>query len=321
MHVPNLSRLLVWSLLIALFVSGCAPAATSPPPASTLAPSPTPESKVLTDGLGRQLTVGSPFERIASLAPSNTEILFALGAGSQVVARDTFSDYPEGAKSLADIGGGFGQIDTETLVSLKPDLVLAAEINPVENVKLLEDLGLKVYYLSNPKDLNGLYENLRTVAILAGREGEAESLIQNLQGRVADVEAKVANATQHPLVFYELDATDPNAPWTSGPDTFIDLLLTMAGGSNLGKMLNTSWAQISVEELITQNPDIILLGDYTLGGIKPEEVMARPGWESIAAVKNKQVFPFDDNLVSRPGPRMVDGLESLAKILHPELFP
>jgi len=288
---------------------------------ATPAASPTPAPIALTDGLGREVTLEGPAQRVASLAPSNIEILFALGAGSQVIARDAFTDFPEEARQLADIGGGFGEINTELLLSLKPDLVLAAEINATDNVQMLEDLGFKVFYLSNPTDLEGMYENLRLVARMVGRDAEAEALIENLMRRVEDVDAKVAGVEERPLVFYELDATDPNAPWTSGPGTFIDLLITRAGGRNLGSALPDPWVQMSVEEIITQDPEIILLGDYTLGGIKPEDVVARPGWEAIAAVQEGKVYPFDDNLVSRPGPRMVDGLEALAKLLHPELFP
>ena len=305
-------------LLMGFLMSACASA--TPAPTQVPAADPTPTGITIVDGLGREITLEEPAQRVASLAPSNTEILFAIGAGAQVVARDGFSDYPEQAKLIADIGGGFGEIDTETLVSLKPDLVLAAEINPLEKVQMLEDLGLKVFYLYNPKELDGMYENLRIVARLVGREDEAEALIESLTLRVSTIEEKVASVQERPLVFYELDGTDPTAPWTSGPGTFIDLLLTKAGGNNLGNILNSEWAQISVEELITQNPEVILLGDYTWGGITPEDIAARPGWKSITAVQKGQVYPFDDNLVSRPGPRMVDGLEALAKLLHPELF-
>jgi iron complex transport system substrate-binding protein len=301
-----------------VLLNACTPAA--PATQAQPSPTPTPAPIVITDGLGHQITLDKPAQRVASLAPSNTEILFAIGAGSQVVARDSFSDYPEQATPITNIGGGFGEIDTETLVSLQPDLVLAAEINPVEQVQTLEKLGLKVFYLNNPKDMEGMYENLRIVARLVGHEGEAETLIERLRTRVASVEEKVVKATEKPLVFYELDGTDPNAPWTSGPGTFIDLLLDKAGGTNLGNSLDSAWVQISVEALIAKNPDIILLGDFTYGGVKPEDVIARPGWDVINAVKNQRVYPFDDNLVSRPGPRMVDGLEALAKLLHPELF-
>ncbi len=318
MHAIKNRQRVAALLLMGLILSACASA--TPAPTQLPAATPTPTGISIVDGMGREITLDRPAQKVASLAPSNTEILFAIGAGAQVIARDSFSDFPEQALAVADIGGGFGEIDTETLVSLEPDLVLAAEINPVENVRMLEDLGLKVFYLSNPKELDGLYENLRTVARLVGHEAETEGLIESLKLRVSTIEEKVSSLQERPLVFYELDGTDPSAPWTSGPGTFIDLLLTKAGGDNLGNTLDSEWVQISVEELITQNPDVILLGDYTWGGITPEDIAARPGWEVIAAVQNEQVYTFDDNLVSRPGPRMVDGLEALAELLHPELF-
>ncbi len=279
-----------------------------------------PATTTINDGLGREITLEEPAQRVASLAASNTEILFAIGAGEQVVARDAFSDFPDAALDVTDIGGGWGEIDTETLLYLDPDLVLAAEINAPEQVQALEELGLTVFYLANPEDIEGMFDNLLIVAALTGRESEAQALIDELETRVAAVDEKISDVKEQPLVFYELDGTDANAPWTSGQGTFIDLLIARAGGENLGNVLEDAWAQISIEELITQNPDIILLGDYVWGGVTPEDIASRTGWEAIAAVQNERVFPFDDNLVSRPGPRMVAGLEELAKLLHPEQF-
>lgn len=289
-------------------------------PTKTAKPSPTPAMITISDGLGREITLAEPAQKIASLAASNTEILFAIGAGEQVVARDAFSDFPEAAMEVTDIGGGWGEIDTETLLSLDPDLVLAAEINAPEQVQALEELGLTVFYLANPDDIEGMFDNLLIVSALTGRESEAQALIYNLETRVAAIDEKIAGEAKKPLVFYELDGTDANAPWTSGEGTFIDLLIARAGGLNLGNVLADAWAQISIEELITQNPDIILLGDYVWGGVTPEDVASRAGWEAIAAVQNERVYPFDDNLVSRPGPRLVAGLEVLAELFHPEMF-
>ena len=309
--------IIIIGLAAASLLSACGTQLAGPTP--TPPATPTEVTLTLTDWLGKQFTLSQPYQKIVSLAPSNTEILFAIGAGSQVAARDTFSDYPQEAVQVQDIGGGWGEIDTEAIIALNPDLVLAAEINAVEQVKALEDLGLNVFYLSNPKELEGMYENLRTVAKLTRHEAEAETLVASLAERVAAVDEKIANASEQPLVFYELDGTDPNAPWTSGPGTFIDLLLARAGGSNLGNILDSSWAQVSLENLVTENPDVILLGDAVWGGVKPEDVAGRAGWQDLAAVQNSKVFPFDDNLVSRPGPRMVDGLEQLVRLLHPEL--
>ncbi len=315
MHKNNFAILVTYLVAISLLLGACAsPGSLASQPTST------PSAITLVDGLGQEITLSQPAQRIVSLAPSNTEILFALGAGEQVVARDSFSDYPPEAAEVTDIGGGWGEIDTETILSLNPDLVLAAEINAAEQVQALRDLGLTVYYLANPEDLEGMFENLHIVAQLVDRETEAEALIAELESRVTAVDERVSSVETRPLVFYELDGTEPNAPWTSGPGTFIDLLIARAGGENLGNVLDSDWAQISVEELITQNPDIILLGDYIWGGVQPEDVAARAGWQAITAVQNDQIYPFDDNLVSRPGPRMVAGLEQLAQILHPELF-
>lgn len=274
----------------------------------------------LTDGLTRTVTLSGPAQRIVSLSPSNTEILFALGAGSQMVGRDEYSDYPEEAQSITSVGGGFSDLNTEMIISLKPDLVLVGNLTPLEQVDILEDLGLTVFSMANPTDLEGMYASLITVGQLTGRQAEAETLIVGLKERVAAIAAKTANVDERPLIFYEIDSTDPTAIWAPGPGTFVHTLITMAGGENLTSMLTSSWGQINAEELITRNPDFILLGDATWGGVTVETVISRPGWDTMKAVQNKQVFPFDDNLVSRPGPRLVDGLEGLAKLFHPELF-
>ncbi|MCB8965842.1 MAG: ABC transporter substrate-binding protein [Ardenticatenaceae bacterium] len=295
---------------------------TSEPAAveATEVPAAEPEPITLTDGLGNEITLAEPAQHIISLAPSNTEVLFAVGAGAQVVGRDAFSDYPEAALAITDIGGGFGELDMETILSLEPDLVMAADITPPEQIQALTDVGLTVFALPNPVELSAMYDNLRTVAQLTGHEAETETLIAELEARVTAVTEKVATATETPLVFYELDSTEVNAPWTSGPGTFVDTLITMSGGENVGGVLEGAWAQISIEELITQDPDIIILGDYTWGGVTPDAVAARDSWASLTAVQNGSVFTFDDNWVSRPGPRMVDGLEAMAQLLHPDLF-
>jgi iron complex transport system substrate-binding protein len=268
-----------------------------------------------TDGLGRSVQLKGAARRIVSLAPSNTEILFAVGAGKQVVGRDTFSDYPAEAKSIQDIGGSMGKYDAEAILALHPDLVLAGEINTPELVSALEQLGLRVYSLPNPTSLEGMYANLEMVGQMTGHMSEASSLIGTLKKRVADVDAKVKRFSGQPTVYYELDATDPTKPYTAGPGTFVDLLISRAGGVNVGRSLKSAWAPISLEQLVVANPAIIILGDSAYG-TTPDSVGQRTGWSGLAAVKNGQIFPFDDNLVSRPGPRLVDGLEALVKVLH-----
>ena len=296
-------------VILSFLLTACIPAAVEPAAAVT-------ES---TARLARPVALNSPAQKIVSLSPSITEALYAIGAGAQLVGRDEFSDYPAEARSLPSVGGSFGDYNYEVIASLQPDLVLAAEINTPEQVQALENLGLKIYYLSNPTDLESMYASLGILAQLTGRQAETESLVATLRSRVAAVEQKLAGVTEQPLVFYELDASEPAKPWTAGAGTFLDLLITQAGGRNVGSVLASTWAQISQEELLVQNPQIILLGDAAYG-VTAESVASRPGWDALAAVQSGQIYPFDDNLVSRPGPRLVDGLEALAAILHPEAF-
>jgi iron complex transport system substrate-binding protein len=269
-----------------------------------------------TDGLSRSVKLKATPQRIVSLAPSNTEILFAVGAGKQVVGRDSFSDYPAEAKSIQDIGGSMGKYNTEAIVALHPDLVLAGEINTPELVASLEKLGLTVYYVSNPTTLEAMCANLETVGQLTGHRSEAATLVASLQKRVSAVDARILPLISRPTVYYELDATDPTKPYTAGPGTFVDLLISRAGGINIGKSLTSQWAQISLEQLVVDNPAIIVLGDSAYG-VSADSVKQRAGWGTLSAVQTGQIYPFDDNLVSRPGPRLVDGLEALAKLLHP----
>ncbi len=315
------------ALTVSMALSACTPAAPTAPsmkstgvvevtqPAPTLASAST--EIVMVDGLGREVRLHGPAQKIVSLAPSNTEILFAIGAGPQIIARDDFSDYPEEAKSLAAIGGNMSSYNLEEITRLQPDLVLASELNTPEQVKALENLGLTVYYLENPTDLESMFANLQKVGELTGHADEAAALAETLRIRAAAVENALSGSTERPKVFYELDGTDPAKPWTAGSGTFIDTFIQMAGGVNVASEMSGGWGQISQEELIVQNPDIILLGDSAYG-VTPEQVSGRPGWDQIKAVKDGNIRPFDDNLVSRPSPRLIDGLELLAQILHPE---
>ncbi len=273
----------------------------------------------LVDGLGREVTLESPATSIVSLSPSNTELLYAVGAGDQVVGRDSFSDYPEEAINLPDIGGGFSEYNLEEIVNLDPDLVLAAEINTAELVQSIEDLGIPVFYISNPLTLDDLYTNIENVGMLTGNSETAQTVIADARERVDVVVSAVAETDTVPTVYYELDATDPSKPYTAGPDTYYSTLISMAGGANIGDALSSSWAQISLEELVIQDPDLILLGD-ALYGITPESVGEREGWSTLTAIIEGKVLPFDDNLLARPGPRLIDGLEALAQIIHPEAF-
>jgi iron complex transport system substrate-binding protein len=317
---------LLVGMMIALITTQCAPASQPTAAAtaaleeqtSTSAPVTATPAVRLVDGLGRSVELAAPAQRIVSLAPSNTEILFELGAGSQVIARDDFSDYPEEVKSLPSITTNLSDINIEQIVLLKPDLVLAAEINTPEQVKALEDVHITVFYLPNPEDLEGLYKNLETVAKLTGRQEVAENMIPSLRNRIQTVEDRLKDVETRPVVYVELDGTDPAKPWTTGRGTFQALIIDMAGGKNAGDEMSSEWGQISQEELIVKNPDFMLVD--AVWGTTLEQVSQRPGWQVMKAVQNKQVVPMDFNLFSRPTPRLVDAVEMLAQLLHPEVF-
>jgi iron complex transport system substrate-binding protein len=317
-------RKMLFAFVIASLLAACRPAQTLIPTAVSTEPPateiPTVTSITLTDDLNRTITLAGPAQRVVSLAPANTEILFAIGAGSQVVGRDETSDYPAEALALPTIGGYSGY-NLEAIVALHPDLILAqgGGFNSPELVASLENLGLTVYVLPNPATLEDMYTNLETVANLTGHESETAALVESFKRRVAAVDEKIMPLSYGPTVYYELDATNPTKPYTAGPGTFVDQLISRAGGINIGAELQSQWAQISLEQLVVTNPAIIILGDSAYGET-PEKAAQRPGWGTLTAIQTGQVFPFDDNLVSRPGPRLVDGLEAMAKLLHPGVF-
>jgi iron complex transport system substrate-binding protein len=271
----------------------------------------------LTDDAEREIQIEGVPQRVISLAPSNTEILFALGLGDKVVGVTEFCDYPPEVKEVEKVSGV--EPNLEKIVELQPDLVVyiggAAQL---EKAQAMEELGLKVLILA-PSDIEGIFADIELVGKATGTEDKARELVAQLRRRVEEVTTKVAGAEDKPLVFYEVDATDPSRPYTAGPGSFIDALITMAGGVNLGGSAEMEWAQFSAEEIIAQDPQIIILGDANYG-VAPDSVRARPGWEAITAVKNGAIYPIDDILVSRPGPRIVEGLEELARIIHPEIF-
>jgi iron complex transport system substrate-binding protein len=325
-------RFLALTVFFAVFVAGCAFASSvenSPTvgitavPSNTMTASPTATATAapirLTDGTGTEVELAGPAARIISLGPSNTEILFALGAQAQIAGCDLDSDYPSEAKKLAVISD-YPSLSVESIVALQPDLVIAAEIISPEQVQSMRSLGLKVFYLANPKTLpDGLFANLRIVGTLTGRSAEADQLVASLRSRFDAVQQNVSRAATSPLTSFAVDATDPAKPYIAGPGSFVDTLIRLAGGRNLGAALSTSWAQISVEEILHQDPDVILLGD-AMYGITVESVAARPGWKNLTAVKTGSIFAVDSNLVVRPGPRLADGLETIARLLHPEIF-
>jgi iron complex transport system substrate-binding protein len=309
---------------LGVVVMACAPQLTAVPPtsaptaASPVTAATTPSSITLTDDAGRRVTLNAIPQRIVSLAPSTTEIAFALGIGNRIIAADTFSDYPAEAKNLPKIKTY--PLSFEQVVSLQPDLVLAAGIQSQDDIKKLSDLKLNVLVVGSSKaTFDGVMADIQLVGKATGTDAQAQSIVDGMKQKIDRIKAIVATATSKPRVYWELDATDPTKPYTPGPGSFVDDIITLAGGQNVAANAKSPYAQINAEEIIAANPDVIILSDAAYG-ITVDSVKARGGWGAINAVKNDKVLPIDDNLVSRPGPRIVDGLEAAARLIHPELF-
>jgi len=266
------------------------------------------------DDVGRKVTVPKEPKRIISTAPDVTEILFALGLGDKVVGVTTWCNYPEEAKTKEKIGD-FANPNIEKILFLKPDLVVATGGVQRQVIEKLEQLGIPVY-VSYPHNIDEVIKDIYTIGRIAGAEGSAKKLVFNLKLRIAKVTSKVNKAKTKPKVFFEL--------WheplmSAGPGSFIDDIIKKAGGINIAGTAKSAYPIFSLEQLIKEDPDIIIGAESSMGA-DPLEVSKRPGWETLKAVKKQKVYTINDDIVFRAGPRLVLALEIMAKYLHPELF-
>lgn len=282
--------------------------------AATGSTAPTTYPLTITDDAKQSVKFDKAPARIISLAPSNTELAYALGLGDKVVGVDENSNYPADV-SKKDKLGGFSGINLEKIVSLSPDLILAAGITPKDVITSLQSRKLTVVIL-NPFDLAGIATNLRLLGQIANVPDKAEAAIKEFQSKLDEISAKVKTASTKPRVFYELDPT----LFTVGPGSFIDEIITRAGGQNIVTDAANPYPQLNQEAVVSKDPEVILVGDDTGGTDTPAIITARPGWNVISAVKNKRVFAVNADLVNRPGPRAALGVEAVAKLLYPDLF-
>lgn len=270
----------------------------------------------VTDGAGRTVVIEKEPQRILSLAPSNTEILWALGAGSRQVGRTDYCDYPAEAKQVPSVGGIVNP-NVEKMAELKPDLVLMTGGSVPLRERLAGELKMTVYVV-DPQNLDQVYEGIRQLGVILNVQDRAEALVAQMQQKVAAVTAKVAGIPQdkRPKVFYEVW---PDPLMTAGPGTFIDDLIRLAGGVNVGADAKERWAQYSLEQLVQHDPDLIITPNQK--SAEELKARARKGWENLKAVREGKVLLVpDQNVVSRPGPRLVEGLEMMARLIHPEVF-
>jgi iron complex transport system substrate-binding protein len=314
--------------ILAVFAAACAatpgpsPSASAQPSASQPAPSAAGYPLSVTDDDGRELTIEAEPQRIVSLAPSNTEIVCALDACDRLVGVTDFDDYPPEVADVVHVVIA-ATVDVELVVGAEPDLVLAAgnELTPAAVIEQLEALGLPVLVLY-PETLDEVYADIELIGTALGQSPEAGELVADMQARV-DAVVSAVDGADRPLTLYEVFHSE-GTTYTAGEGSFLASLLELAGAVPL-----TGDAQgvLAAEDLVAADPELILLGtasyDPTLAepAAALETVRSRAGWTELRAVRDGVVVPYlDDIVTTRPGPRIVDGLEALARAIHPERF-
>jgi iron complex transport system substrate-binding protein len=266
----------------------------------------------ITDDTGLEVEIEAQPAAIVALSPSFVEVLFAIGAGDAVAAVDENSDYPAEAEALPKVSGF--EPSLEGIVAMEPDLVLMS-FDPSGLQASLADVGIPSLFLANPGDLEGVYEQIETIGEATGHVTEAEAVTADMKSEIAGILALVEDVTQGPRVFHELD----NTLFTVGPGSFQDGIYTLLKAQNIAQSTGEPFPQLTTEALIAADPEVIALADGEFGE-SLETVAARPGWGGVSAVTTGRVLPVDDDLLSRPGPRVVDGVKEVASILYPEKF-
>lgn len=300
--------------LLTLFIACSPPAGELSPPARE-----DPFPIEITDQAGKVVRlVGIP-QRIVSLAPSNTEILFALGLGERIVAVTDFCDYPPEAREKPSIGG-YTSPNIEEIVALSPDLIFATNVHEAEITPALERLGLSVFTLA-PNTLDEVLEAVSLVGEVTGNKKQASQLVAGMRNRIKAVTDKTdrLSPSDRPRVLYVL-WHDPLM--TAGSSTRIDELIVKAGGINIAQDLAEQYPKISLEAVLERNPQVIIAasGHGTSRDLPFRFATTEPRLKDITARLDNRIYEVDGDLTSRPGPRIVAGLEKVAEFIHPELF-
>ncbi|HBG22887.1 MAG: ABC transporter substrate-binding protein [Syntrophaceticus sp.] len=268
----------------------------------------------VTDDSGAELTIANSPERIISLTPSNTEILFALGLGDRVVGVTTYCDYPEEAKEKPQIGNLEGNV--EEIVAMEPDLVVAKVILNDNIVSKLRDLDIPVLCV-DPESLDGVYRAIELISQVTGTESSGDKITSEMKEKIAAVEEKVASIpeAERPKVFIEVG----NEPlYTAGTKTSVDEVVSLAGGINIAGDVE-GYQMYSLESVVKNNPEVILALDSYYVDVEAE-IKKRSGWDTIKAVQEDNLITDVDTLLNRPGPRSADAVETIAKELYPDRF-
>ncbi|MGE7927786.1 ABC transporter substrate-binding protein [Lysinibacillus xylanilyticus] len=270
----------------------------------------------ITDATGKDITLEAPPEKIVSLIPSNTEILFGLGLNGEIVGVTDNDDYPAEATKKDKVGGM--DYNVEKIIALSPDIVFAHASgmgNSKGAIEQLEAAGVKVFVVADAKNFNETYTTIEQLGQATGKLEEAKKIVANMKAKVKEIEMKL-DGVEPKKVFVE--SSDEPQIYTTGKGTFMNEMLEMIHAENVAADVN-DWYQIDAEQIIAKNPDVIVVAyNYVPDILK--KIPQRAGFETITAVKNKAIVQVDENITSRQGPRLADGLEELAKAVYPEEF-
>ena len=266
----------------------------------------------ITDDNGNDVTIEAAPASIVALAPSFVEVLFAIGAGDAIVAADQNTDFPPEAADIPKISGF--EPSVEGIVAYEPDLVLML-FDPGGLQDALQQLGIATLFLASPETIEDTLAQISTLGEAVGHMPEAEDLVGQMRSDISTLKAKLPASGAGPRVFHEVD----NTFYTAGPGSFIHDLYATLGAQNIAESTGEAFPQMSAEVIIQADPEVIILADE-FAGESAGTVAARPGWDQISAVKSGRVHIVDPNITSRPGPRLVNALETLAMLLYPEAF-
>lgn len=269
------------------------------------------------DATGQQFTFKKAPTRVVSVSPAETESLFALGVGKQIVGVSDYDDYPMEAKAKPKMGG-IVQPNEEAILAAKPDIVFTGISMSAEAVNKLRELGITVFK-TDPKTVADVIANITLYGKIMDRQQAAKAVTDNMKADIAKVQGEVTRIgkEQRLRVYVEF-----SPGWTVGKGEFMNELITLAGGENIASDTK-GWNQMSEEKVIAANPDVILYGKHVVdkdGKTFEQMIKGRDGWGDIHAIRNNRVVGLDDNLLSRPGPRVTEGLKEVAKAIYPEIF-
>ncbi|KAB2328680.1 ABC transporter substrate-binding protein [Cytobacillus depressus] len=271
------------------------------------------------DATDVEITIKKKPERIVSLLPSNTEITFALGLGDEVVGVNDYDTYPKEVEGKEKVGGQ--EFNVEKVLSLKPDLVLAdSTMIGVAGGRFnqLRDAGITVVLIPASDSFAEVYDTIRLIAQVTGTKEKGEAIIDQMKTKVHEIVAKVSQVKeeQQPLVWVEIDPT----LWTAGKGTFMNEMIELLHARNAAG-IQDGWLQLTEEKVIPLNPEVIITTYGYYIDNPAEQVYSRTAWKDVTAVKKKQVYDVNSEIVNRPGPRLAEGLEEFAKAIYPEIFP